>query len=276
MCVCFLCDFLFFSKTTHMPTIAIAKLRNVIFFCFFFFVPVLTFYFGCFFFACFCCLESLQHMTCDQKQNNTQKKHCKKKKQKKCVKTAQKKSKKKTKQTQKYVQKQKNKGKYELYLPIYQNMFQFSENKDKTDMSRIPFRILLNGFGNDVDLIPIQRPVSINNENNSVSNNNNNNDTNAKTMTLQNENNNNNTSQSSQQQQQQPELQDTQSLYCNNTTNDSKDITNQNSDINNQTFTLRHLLTPIVPGIIQLYDKCHPNVCFFVCLCVCLYKHTSN
>lgn len=52
------------------------------------------------------------------------------------------------------------KAKYDLYFPIYQQIFGRTTNKNQK-LIRFPFRILLKGFDDKLDLIPIQRPIKV-------------------------------------------------------------------------------------------------------------------
>ena len=52
------------------------------------------------------------------------------------------------------------KADYNLYFPVYQTIFGRATNKNQK-LIRYPFRILLKGFNENVDLIPIQRPVKV-------------------------------------------------------------------------------------------------------------------
>lgn len=60
---------------------------------------------------------------------------------------------------------------YNLYFPIYQSLFGRISNKH-SKMMRYPFRIILRGFDEGdntqkkIDLIPIQRPIKVNNDEN--------------------------------------------------------------------------------------------------------------
>lgn len=52
------------------------------------------------------------------------------------------------------------KAKYNLYFPIYQTIFGRNNIKNNK-LIRYPFRLLLKGFNDKIDLIPISRPIKI-------------------------------------------------------------------------------------------------------------------